>query len=198
MIGRKHVRWYLLNHWFSGQRTAPFCVYIWDDHAYIFYDWLKTRSWDKMDWILSLMVNKGYDHAYIFYDWLETRRWDKMDWILSLMVNKGCLLWHILRYMHTFFMIGWKHVGEIRWTEFISLMVSKGCPFLHILDDRAHILYDWLETCRWEKADWILGFMVSKDPLFFAHITIILHMHIFCMIGWKHVGEIRWTESLVL
>ena len=33
------------------------------------------------------------------------------------MVSKGCPFSHILRYMHTFCMIGWKHVGEIRLTE---------------------------------------------------------------------------------
>ena len=71
-------------YWIIGSvvKGLPLFVYIWDDHAYIFHDLLETRRWDKMDWILSLMVNKGYDHAYIF-------------------------------------MIGWKHVGEIRWTEFL-------------------------------------------------------------------------------
>ena len=71
-------------YWIIGSvvKRLPLFVYIWDDHAYIVYDWLKTRRWDEMDWILSLMVSKGYDHAYIF-------------------------------------MIGWKHMGEIRWTEFL-------------------------------------------------------------------------------
>ena len=79
----------------------------------------------------------------------------------------------------------------------IGLMVNKDYPFLHILDDRAHMLYDWLETCTWDKVDWIIGFIVNKDCPFFC-TYYILHMHIFGMFGWKHVGKIRWTESSVL
>ena len=45
---------------------------------------------------------------------------------------------------------------------------------------------------RWTES--LVLWSVRTSPLFLH----ILHMHIFCMIGWKHVGEMRWTESLVL
>ena len=53
-------------------------------------------------------------------------------------------------------MIGWKHVGEISWTESLALWSIRTAPFLHILHiTHAHILNDWLETyvgeIRWTK-----------------------------------------------
>ena len=45
-------------------------------------------------------------------------------------------------------MIGWKHVGEIRFTESLVWWSIRTASLLCILDGLAHILYDWLETRR--------------------------------------------------
>ena len=81
--------------------------------------------------------------------------------------------------MHIFCVIGWKHVGEIRFTESLALWSIRAAPFLPSLVDHAHILHDWQKTCEMIFTESLVQW--SKDCPFLCIYEMT--MHIFFMIG---------------
>ena len=101
-------------------------VHVHATYAHILCDWLETCRWDKIYLIISLMVNMSCPFsAHIswpctYFAWLAENMWDDIYWIIGSVVKGLPLFVYIYEMtMHIFFMIGWKHVGEIRWTEFL-------------------------------------------------------------------------------
>ena len=119
--------------------TAPL-LFILDDRAHrLMIGWKhvgETRFTESLVWwsirtasLLCILDGR----AHILYDWLETRRWDKIYWIIGLTVNKDCPF------------------SGSKWTCTYLVWLAENKSVLCILDDRAQILYDWLDTRRWDK-----------------------------------------------